>query len=175
MPSSTAIQSAAGSGRHQEGTGPSPLTTPVTSTIDRKPWRDAYDFNEAVDLLRHLSTACFIVIAYLTGMRPGEVLGLRTDCCPDPEPDENGAMPQPVIYGHVHKIARDEDGNHVSTGVMREAPWVAIAPVVHAVRVLEQMVPADALLFRPPHSPPRPGNQAKRRRIAPHGHPARPH
>lgn len=127
--------------------GPSPLQTPVTGSIGGQPWRDAVDFNEALDLLRHLGTACFIVIAYLTGMRPGEVLGLRTDCCPDPERGGNGVLPQHMIYGHVYKTACDKDGNHLSTGVLREAPWVAIAPVVHAVRVLERLVPADALLF----------------------------
>ena len=34
--------------------------------------------------MRHLGTAAFIVCAYLTGMRPQEILGLRTGCCPDP-------------------------------------------------------------------------------------------
>lgn len=127
--------------------GPSPLPIPVTGTIGGQSWRDAVDFTEALDLLRHLTTACFIVIAYLTGMRPGEVLGLRSGCYPDPEPDVNGESPQHMIYGHVYKTARDGDGNHLSAGVLREAPWVAIAPVVHAVRVLERVVPADALLF----------------------------
>ncbi|WP_411128132.1 hypothetical protein [Streptomyces sp. x-19] len=78
---------------------------------------------------------------------PPVVLGLRSGCRPDPEPDESGELPQHMIYGHVYKTARDEDGNHLSAGVLREAPWVAIAPVVHAVRVLERVVPADALLF----------------------------
>lgn len=78
---------------------------------------------------------------------PPVVLGLRSGCCPDPEPDENGQLPQHMIYGHFYKTARDEDGNHLSAGVLREAPWVAITPVVHAVRVLERIVPADALLF----------------------------
>jgi hypothetical protein len=126
--------------------GPSPLHTPITGTTGGQPWRETIDFHEVLDLQRHLSTACFIVIAYLTGMRPGEVLGLRVGCCPDPEP-KNGLLPQHMIYGHVYKTARDQDGNHLSTGALREAPWVAIAPVVHAVRVLEQIVPADTLLF----------------------------
>lgn len=127
--------------------GPCPLHIPVTGTIGGQPWRQAVDFNEALDLLRHLTAACFIVIAYLTGMRPGEVLALKAGCCPDPAPDENGDLPQHMIYGHVYKTARDGDGNHLSAGVLREAPWVAIAPVVHAVRVLERIVPGDALLF----------------------------
>ncbi|MER5548587.1 integrase [Streptomyces sp. NPDC002589] len=127
--------------------GPCPLSIRITGAIDGRPWRDAIDFNETLDLLRHLTAACFIVIAYLTGMRPGEVLGLRSGCCPDPAPDENGRLPQHKVYGHVYKTARDDGGNHVSAGVVREAPWVAIAPVVHAVRVLERLVPSGALLF----------------------------
>ncbi|MEU9305220.1 integrase [Streptomyces sp. NPDC048269] len=127
--------------------GPSPLQSPVMGKIGERPWREAIDFTEALDLLRHLTTACFVVIAYLTGMRPGEVLGLRSGCCPEPQPYENGGPPQHMIYGHVYKTARDGDGNHLSAGVLREAPWVAIAPVVHAVRVLERVVAPDALLF----------------------------
>jgi hypothetical protein len=30
---------------------------------------------------------------------------------------------------------------------MREVPWVAITPAVHAIRTLERIVPPDALLF----------------------------
>ncbi|MEU5547521.1 hypothetical protein AB0G85_35025 [Streptomyces sioyaensis] len=125
--------------------GPCPMASPVTGQVAGRPWREAMDFNETVDLMRHLGTACFIVIAYLTGMRPGEVLGLRTGCCPEPGP--NGAVGRHLIRGNEYKTAIDEDGNHHSAGVEREVPWVAIAPVVHAIRVLERMVPHGHLLF----------------------------
>ncbi|WP_327328156.1 integrase [Streptomyces sp. NBC_01210] len=130
-----------------ERPGPSPLDIPVTGRIAGVPWRDALDFNEAADLMRHLGTAAFIVCSYLTGMRPGEVLGMRTGCCPDPEPNAEGKVGRHVIRSHEFKTATDECGNHQSAGVEREVPWVAIAPVVHAIRVLERMVPGDALLF----------------------------
>ncbi|MGP3941884.1 hypothetical protein [Streptomyces sp. 6N106] len=52
--------------------GPCPMGTPVTGHIGGSPWRDAMDFDESAGLMRHLGTACFIVIAYLTGMRPSE-------------------------------------------------------------------------------------------------------
>ncbi|WP_208036341.1 hypothetical protein [Streptomyces cyanogenus] len=67
----------------------------------------------------------FIVIAYLTGMRPGEVLGLRHGCCPDPEPDACGRTSRHLIYGHEYKNAADEYGNHHSAGRERDVPWVA--------------------------------------------------
>ncbi|MFD4862920.1 hypothetical protein [Streptomyces atratus] len=75
-----------------ERPGPCPLATPVTGRIAGRPWREAIDFAEAATLMRHLGTAAFITCSFLTGMRPGEALGLRTGCCPDPEPDEDGRI-----------------------------------------------------------------------------------
>ncbi|MBO2466246.1 hypothetical protein [Actinomadura violacea] len=127
--------------------GPCPLDTPVTGRIAGRPWRKRLDFGEAADLMRHLGTAAFIVLSYLTGMRPGEVLGLRSGCCPDPEPGKDGKARRHLIRGHEFKIATDEQGNYLSSGQEREVPWVAIRPVVNAIRVLERMVPDGALLF----------------------------
>jgi hypothetical protein len=127
--------------------GSCPLDVPVTGRIAGIPWREALDYNEAADLMRHLGTAAFVVCAYLTGMRPGEVLGLRAGCCPDPEPDADGSAGRHLIRGCEYKTATDEHGNHHSAGVERDVPWVAITPVVNAIRVLERMVPAGRLLF----------------------------
>ncbi|MFJ2865926.1 hypothetical protein [Kitasatospora sp. NPDC087314] len=121
--------------------GPCPLPTPIRGRIDGRPWTEAIDYHEATGLMRHLGTACFIVLSYLTGQRPGETLGLRTGCCPDPGDG------RPLIYGHTFKTARDEEGNHLSQGQMRGVPWVAIPPARNAIQVLEQVVPADSLLF----------------------------
>ncbi|TJZ95668.1 integrase [Actinacidiphila oryziradicis] len=121
--------------------GPCPLPTPIRGRIDGQPWTEHLDYAEIAGLMRHLGTACFIALSFLTGMRPGEVLGLRSGCCPDP--DEG----RPLIHGHVFKSARDEDGNHVSQGQMREVPWVAIPPAATAIRVLERMAPDGGLLF----------------------------
>jgi hypothetical protein len=73
------------------------------------------------------------------------VLGLRTGCCPNPDPDAGSG--HHVIRGNEYKTAFDENGNHLSTGVQRAVPWIAITPVVNAIRVLERMVPDGALLF----------------------------
>jgi integrase len=127
--------------------GPCPLDIPVTGRIAGKPWRAALDFNEAKSLRRHLATAAFIVCAYLTGMRPGEVLSLRTGCCPDPPAGPGGRPGRHLIRGLEFKSVVDEDGNHRSDGAEREVPWVAITPVVNAIRVLERMVPDGHLLF----------------------------
>ncbi|MFG2488014.1 integrase [Streptomyces virginiae] len=121
--------------------GPCPLTTPVTGRIEGERWTPAVDYTEIRTLMRHLGTACFIVIAYLTGMRPGEVMGLSTGCCPEVPSGQH------VIQGRVFKGSSDEEGNHHSAGTLRDVPWVAIAPVVAAVRVLEKIVPDNGLLF----------------------------
>jgi integrase len=127
--------------------GPCPMDIPVTGRIAGRPWRTALDFNEAKALMRHLGTAAFIVCAYLTGARPGEVLALRTGCCPDPAPGPDGQPGRHLIRGLEFKTATDDDGNHRSGGAERETPWVAITPVVNAIRVLERMVPDGHLLF----------------------------
>ena len=127
--------------------GACPMDVPVTARIAGRLWRTSLDFNEAPVLMRHLATAAFIVCAYLTGMRTQEILGLRTGCCPDPIVGSDGRPGRHLIRGNEYKAAIDEDGNHQSAGTMRQAPWVAITPVVNAIRVLERMVPAGHLLF----------------------------
>ncbi|MEU1288313.1 integrase [Kitasatospora sp. NPDC005856] len=139
--------------------GGCPLTTTITGRVDGKPWTPAIDLSETSTLMRHLGTAAFIVLSYLTGMRPSEVLALRSGCCPNPQ--DTGQ--RHLIRGHTFKNARGEDGNHLPGGELREVPWVAIAPVVSAVRVLERMVPEGELLFNSSiHDYPRnkPGRQA---------------
>ena len=92
-----------------------------------------------VDLLE---AACFIVVAYLTGMRPGEVLALEAGSL-RPSQRSGGWM---LIESRTFKRARDENGNHASQGELRAAPWVAIVPVAHAIRTLERLHPSGLLL-----------------------------
>ena len=98
--------------------------------------------------MRHLGTAAFIVCAYLTGMRPGEILGAAHRMLPRPRsgPGRAGRTapdPRPAST----RPPPTSDGNHRSGGAEREVPWVAITPVVNAIRVLERMVPDGHLLF----------------------------
>lgn len=131
--------------------GPCPLEIPVTGRINGRPWRTRLDFNEAATLMKHLGTAAMIICLYLTGMRPQEVQGLRSGCCPDPEPGPNGSPGRHLIRSRHFKNVTDEDGNHVSEGEEREVPWVAITPVVHSIRVLERIVPEGEYLFSAAH------------------------
>ncbi|MEV0742968.1 integrase [Streptomyces sp. NPDC050549] len=134
-----------------ERPGPCPLRGPVTGRINGKPWRDHVDFNEAAELMKHLGTAATITLLYLTGMRPQEVQGLRSGCCPDPAPAADGTDGRHLIHSHHYKNVTDDDGNHISAGEVRQVPWVAITPVVHAIRVLERMVPERELLLSTAH------------------------
>ncbi|MFB7058035.1 integrase [Streptomyces vinaceus] len=131
--------------------GPCPLEVPITGRIEGRPWKQYIDFDEAPVLMRCLATAATIVILYLTGMRPQEVQGLRSGCCPNPEPNPDGTTPRHLIYSHHYKNVTDEDGNHVSAGEERKVPWVAIEPVVRAIRVLERIVPVGELLLSSAH------------------------
>lgn len=134
-----------------ERPGPCPLQVPVTGHISGKPWRKHMDFYEAVELMKHLGTAAAIICLYLTGMRPQEVQGLRSGCCPEPESAADGTPGRHLIRSQHYKNVTDDDGNHISAGEEREVPWVAITPVVHAIRVLERMVPEGELLFSANH------------------------
>ncbi|MDH6522191.1 integrase [Streptomyces sp. SAI-090] len=131
--------------------GPSPMQVPVAGRVEGRPWREFMDYEETPILVRHLATAAAIVILYLTGMRPQETQSLRSGCCPDPEPNADGSTPRHLIRSHHYKNVRDFDGRHISAGEERDVPWVAITPVVNAIRVLERIVPEGELLFSSTH------------------------
>lgn len=79
-----------------------------------------------------LTTACLIVITYLSGMRPGEVLNLRRGCV-----DHDGELR--AIFGRTFKGVRDHAGEKIPEGKTREVPWIVCAPVASAVAVLERL------------------------------------
>ncbi|MFJ7037629.1 integrase [Streptomyces rochei] len=128
-----------------------PLDVPIAGRIEGRPWREHIAFGEATTLMQHLGTAAAIVILYLTGMRPQEAQALRSGCCPDPDPADDGTPGRHFIHSHHFKNVLDEDSNHASAGEVREVPWVAITPVVGAIRVLERMVPEGELLLSAAH------------------------
>jgi len=120
--------------------GPAPVFTELSGTVDGHPWKKFIDYSEVGTLKTHLTTAAYIVVSYLTGMRPRELQGLERGCCPEPE---SGRY---LIYGRVYKTAVNDDGNHVPQGTIRDVPWVAIEPVARAIRTVERMKP-DGYLF----------------------------
>jgi integrase len=118
------------------------LQAPILGRLDGVPWRDrpiAYD--EAPVLARHLATACFVVIAYLSGMRPGEALSLRRGCV-----HYDQAAGLWLLVGRHWKGVVDETGSKLAEGRPRTDPWVVVEPVARAVAVLERLHD-DPLLF----------------------------
>ncbi|WP_435278725.1 hypothetical protein [Rhodococcus yananensis] len=122
------------------------LPVPITGTIDSRPWTGSINFYDVDNLSRLLSTAAFIVVAYLTGMRGEECRALRRGCC-HTTTDEKTGQTRHLIYGHVFKSALDESGNTLPAGTERDQPWQAIAPVAKAVEVMEALHPGSNLLF----------------------------
>ena len=111
------------------------LNAPIHARLDGRAWRDRpISFGEAGGLLRHLFVACFILAAYLSGARPGEVLALRRGCVTrDPV---TGLW---LMQGRKWKGAVDENGNKRPEGEERADPWVVVKPVADAVAVLERL------------------------------------
>ncbi|GAA3320671.1 hypothetical protein [Arthrobacter ramosus] len=79
-------------------------------------------------------TACYIVIAYLSGMRPGEVLTLTTGCLHhDPERDLW------TLTGTRWKRATGSHGGKAEEGATRENPWVIHPLVAQAFTIAEEL------------------------------------
>ena len=90
-----------------------------------RPWRPRLDTASLRAEMFHLRTACWIVIAYLSGMRDTEVRELARDCA-FTEPGRDGRT-RCKLRGRVFK-------DRASTGDAEE--WVVLDVVHHAVGVL---------------------------------------
>lgn len=118
----------------------------ITAPPGRQPWRSTpITAAELPDLRRMLSAAAFIIICYLSGMRPGEVLNLRRGCT-----GTDQATGELLVLGRSGKghDRRPADGD---TGPGR--PWVVVQPVHTAITILES-VTSGPLLFPPSQSRP---------------------
>lgn len=113
----------------------------VSGTIDGRRWLPqgiAYRHTSA--LARHLSAACYIVISYLSGMRPGEVLNLTRGCAATDTTTKIS-----TIQGRYFKGAKEADGSDNPEGEDRQDPWVVHESAVRAVQVLERLHPHELL------------------------------
>lgn len=118
-----------------------PLKSPITATFGGMPWMPhQIDYTDARAMAQRLSTACYITIAYLSGMRPGEVLNLQRGCV-----RHDAANNLWTIEGRKFKGARDATGEKVPEGIIREDPWVVVENVATAVQVLERLHNHDLL------------------------------
>ncbi|QIZ39748.1 hypothetical protein FDZ84_23875 [Saccharopolyspora sp. ASAGF58] len=117
------------------------LDTPITAQLHGRSWRDTpISYTEAPRLARLLSAAAAVVILYLSGMRPGEMLNLKRGCVAyDP------ATKLWEITGQQWKGAVDGNGEKLPEGAPRSDPWTTIQVVARAVAVMERLHPHPIL------------------------------
>lgn len=112
------------------------LRASTFSAIGTHGWREApVGASELVELLRHVTTACFVVIAYLSGVRTGEALNLRRGCI-----SRDSKLALTLMSGH--QLKADEQHRDRSPATI---PWVVTDETAHAVGVLEQITVSDLL------------------------------
>jgi hypothetical protein len=101
-----------------------------------RPWRPGLDASSLDQELHHLRTACWIVIAYLSGMRDPEVRELAPAC----------AVTEPVSDGRIRRKLRGRvfKGRKLSGD---QADWVVLGIVHDAVAVLRQVNDHPTHLF----------------------------
>jgi integrase len=99
-------------------------TSPETGKSWRPPFSDVSQLNIEE---RYLVAACYIVIAWLTGMRDGEITNLREGCVRK-EMSEDGLIERIKIAGTLFKGVPDPAG--------RDETWVTIEPAAKAIEVL---------------------------------------
>ncbi|QDO45842.1 hypothetical protein FNV62_55020 [Streptomyces sp. RLB3-17] len=127
--------------------GPGPvLDIPIRGRIGDALWKTAIGFDEVDTLVLHLSTAALICCAYLSGMRPEEVLALRRGCCTRKDLAEGTVRYQ--VRGQHFKGVLDEDGNAIPEGELRTDPWIVLEPVARAITVAEQLEDGELLFTR---------------------------
>ncbi|KJS53498.1 hypothetical protein VM98_24920 [Streptomyces rubellomurinus subsp. indigoferus] len=127
------------------GLGDTCFRTPARGLLDGKPWLPALRWDDIELYVRMLQTACYIVIAYLSGMRDAEVKHMKRGCVTVWR-DEDG---RPVRHKITSLAFKGED---TPEGV--EATWIVNATAARAVSVLEALQPADQpfLFALPPTS-----------------------
>ncbi|MGW2822282.1 hypothetical protein ACWC24_14920 [Streptomyces sp. NPDC001443] len=115
------------------------LDTPMSEwSASGRPWRTRLSPHALANELSFLRTACWIVIAYLSGMRDVEVRELGRDCAAT----ETGAdgRPRYKLRGRVYKGKDRELGGD-------EAEWVVLHVVHRAVAVLRDINDDPGHLF----------------------------
>ena len=106
------------------------MDTPITIDPDLgRPWGPRFDAKTLAHEERMLQAACYVVCAYLTGMRDCEVQAMRAGCL-SLSRSADGVIERHRIRSIAYK-------GKASQG--EPAEWVTIEPVAEAIRVLERL------------------------------------
>ncbi|WP_225246938.1 MULTISPECIES: hypothetical protein [Agrobacterium] len=112
------------------GTEVGGLDTPISVDPDTGlPWRERFDGLSLAREERMLQGACYLVCAYLTGMRDSEVQAMQPGCV-SPVRSADGLVERYRVRSTVFK-------RHGPRGVT--ADWITIEPVARAVEVMEAL------------------------------------
>ncbi|TFV30094.1 hypothetical protein E4K10_47825 [Streptomyces sp. T1317-0309] len=112
----------------------------------RRPVARQIGFDDVDVLVLHLSHRRLICCAYLSGMRPEEVLALRRGCCTRVEREDGTVRFE--VRGRHFKGVLDEDGNAIGEGEERADPWIVLEPVARAIAVVEELEVGEQLFTR---------------------------
>ena len=106
------------------------MDTPISVDPDTgTPWRERFDQSALRHEEKMLQTACFVVCAYLSGMRDSELQAMETGCHVI-ERSDDGIVERHKIISRIYK------GNG---GRPQRAQWVTIAPVGRAIAMIENL------------------------------------
>jgi len=106
------------------------MDTPIAADPDTgRPWRPRFDAKTLAHEERMLQAACYVLCAYLTGMRDCEVQAMRAGCLLLTR-SADGVIERYRIRSVAYK-------GKASGG--ERADWVTIEPVADAIRILEQL------------------------------------
>jgi len=120
------------------GLEPGGMDTPISChPTTQRPWRDRFSPNTVLHETSMLVAACYIVCAYLSGMRESEIMQLQRGCH-FTETTADGLITRHKLRGMTFK-------DHGRRGV--PATWVVITPVAEAIAVLEQLTDQDCLFW----------------------------
>ncbi len=124
---------------------------PVTGRLDGEPWISGiathhFSPGSLDQLARLLQAACYVIIAFLSGMRDSEVKHLRRECLAVSR-DADRRPYRWKITSVAFKGERDPAGTTTT--------WVVGQPVAQAIKVLEKLQPAgtDLLFAQLPYGP----------------------
>ncbi|MFI7235654.1 site-specific integrase [Streptomyces cyaneofuscatus] len=110
----------------------------VTGRVDGRPWRDKpISGPELPKLVWVVTAACFVIVSYLSGMRPGEVVNLRRGCRAE-DPDSGELL----LLGHRGK---GHDRTAAESQRPASRPWAVVRPVHQAIGLLETLHASDLL------------------------------
>jgi integrase len=120
------------------GLEPGGMDTPISChPATQQPWRDRFSPISLHHEEYMLIAACYIVCAYLSGMRVSEIMQLQRGCH-FTETTADGLITRHKLRGTTFK-------DHGRRGI--PATWVVIAPVAEAIAVLEHLTGRDELFW----------------------------